>query len=69
MTIPKNWSEEDTHTHTRFLVLVCTLSHACGELRKLSKDRGGALWGWVGEMCFGVTCYVEGGVIARGARC
>lgn len=33
----------------------------------LSKEWGGALWEWVEEVCFGLTRYVEGGVIARGA--
>lgn len=75
-TLPKNWCEGHTQTHarthaythhTRFIVLVCTLTHACGEVGKLSKGRGGAVWEWVGEVCLGATCYVEGGVIARGA--
>lgn len=34
---------------------------------KTVKGEGGAVWEWVGEVCFGVTCYVEGGVTARGA--
>lgn len=34
---------------------------------ELSKERGGARWECVDEVCFGVACYVEGGVIVRGA--
>lgn len=69
MTLPKNWSHtHNLHVHTHSVRCLGMSTESCmWRGGKLSMETVGVLWEWIGEVCFSVTCYVEGGVIARGA--